>query len=211
MQGKVNVEDLSEEWILGEIEKIKYTYGLNKVIRYNLNRDNEKLPTQSVAEHVYNMLILAHYFRDLEDPEHRLDFEKVTEMILMHDMGEIETGDIIMSEKTQQDNEIELSKLSNVMKNSPNFVKSNISALFNEFESLNTPEGRFAKAIDKIESQFWFGVVCNLEMIKSQNTKEARVKNQEKRREIYANCGFLIIAKFGEVIYQETVKNGILE
>jgi 5'-deoxynucleotidase YfbR-like HD superfamily hydrolase len=211
MQRKINAEGLSEEWILGEIEKIKYTYGLNKVIRYNLNRDSEKLPTQSVAEHVYNMLVLAHYFRYLEDPEHRLDFEKITKMILMHDMGEIETGDIIMSEKTQQDNELEFSKLSNVMKNTPDFVKNNITTLFNEFESLDTLEGKFAKAIDKIESQFWFGIVCDLNMIKSQNTKEARIKNQEKRRGIYADCGFPIIAKFGEVIYQETVKNGILE
>jgi 5'-deoxynucleotidase YfbR-like HD superfamily hydrolase len=71
----MKIEDITEDWILQEIEKLKYTYGLNKVVRYNLIRE-EIYETQSVAEHVTNMLILAHYFRELEDPERKMDMEK---------------------------------------------------------------------------------------------------------------------------------------
>ncbi len=49
------------------------------------------------------MLHLAYYFRDLEDPKRLMDFDKVVRMILVHDMGEIETGDISCVLKTQLD------------------------------------------------------------------------------------------------------------
>jgi 5'-deoxynucleotidase YfbR-like HD superfamily hydrolase len=91
---------LTDTYIADEIEKLRYTYGLNKVIRYNQKRKEEP-QTQSVAEHVTNSIFLAYYFRDFEDPNHELDFDKVIKIIMMHDMGEIETGDIMSPAKKQ--------------------------------------------------------------------------------------------------------------
>jgi hypothetical protein len=58
----MNFSILTDEYILSEIEKLKYPYGLNRVIRFNLER-KEEFQTQSVAEHVTNMIFLAYYFR----------------------------------------------------------------------------------------------------------------------------------------------------
>ena len=55
-----------ENHMLSEVEKLLYTYGINKVIRYSKSRV-EEYQTQSVAEHVANMIFCAYYFRDLED------------------------------------------------------------------------------------------------------------------------------------------------
>jgi 5'-deoxynucleotidase YfbR-like HD superfamily hydrolase len=211
MQSKVNVEGLNEEWILSEIEKIKYTYGLNKVIRYNLNRHDEKLTTQSVAEHVYNMLILAHYFRDLEDPSKKLDFEKVTRMILMHDMSEIEVGDTIAPDKVAQTFENEKLGLVLVQEKSPNFIQIEIKTLCGEYDNFTTPESRFVKCLDKIEQSFWIAIVNDLSVLKSVNTVDQRIKSEEKRVETYEKTEYRIIEKFGNIIWNNAVKKGILE
>lgn len=205
----MRVEELTENWILSEVEKIKYTYGLNNVIRYNLDR-KEEFKTQSVSEHVYSMLILAHYFRDLEDPEHKLDMEKITRMILMHDMGEIETGDIIMGFKNKELEEVESRAIHNVMDKSPDFIQKEIRSLFDDFENPITGEGKFAKAIDKVEAQFWFSAVCHdLKMIKEVTAIETRIKNEAKRKDIYPELGFQIIEKFGKILDEDATKRGL--
>lgn len=207
----MEIERMTNEWILNEIEKIRYTYGLNKVIRYNLGRNETyENTTQSVAEHVYNMLILANYFRELEDPEHALDFEKITRIILMHDMGEIETGDIVLGTKTKNHEEEESLAINLVASRSPDFIKNEIRKIFDEFENPKTPEGKFAKAIDKLEAPFWWGCVCDLQMVKNVNTVQQRIQNEEKRQRMYQEFGFKYIAKFGKVIYEKTVQDGLL-
>ncbi len=211
MQDKTNVENLDSEWVLNEVEKLKYTYNLNKVIRYNLDRNGETLPTQSVAEHVYNMLILAHYFRDLEDPEHKLDFEKVTRIILMHDMPEIEVGDTIAPDKVTATFQNEKLGLEIVTQKTPEFIQAEIKKLCFEYDNFTTPESRFVKCIDKIEASVWITIDPNYTMIKAVNTPEQRIRSEDKRRETYVKTEYRIIEKFGETIWNNAVKHGILE
>jgi len=207
---KIDPQKISEEWVLNEIQKIKYTYGLNSVIRYNLKRIEEH-ETQSVAEHVYNMLILAHYFRDLEDPEHKMDMAKITKMILMHDMGEIETGDIIMGSKNKMHEELEGLSIDTVAIKSPDFIKREIGELFDEFENPTTLEGKFVKAIDKIEAPIWFINLPTHNMIKKATSVERRENNERKRRELYPSLGFKIIERFAIVLDEHGRRNGLYE
>ncbi len=203
-------DEITDDWVINEIEKIKYTYNLNKVIRYNLQRQ-EVFETQSVAEHVYNMLILAHYFRDLEDPENILDFEKVTKMILMHDMGEIITGDVVMHYKKEVDRITESEAVKEVAKKTPEFISTNIEVLCNEYDNFLTLEAKYVKAIDKIEAQFWFSSVCDLKMVKNICTDMDIVNNENKRRKLYKNFGFKFIEKFGQVLHVQAEKSGLLD
>ena len=168
MNAQIKIEDLTEEYVLSEIKKIKYTYGLNKVIRYNLDRQ-EAYQTQSVAEHLLNMIFLAHYFRDLEDSGHKMDFEKVIRIIMMHDMGEIETGDIITVAKTNEDEDEERKAIQKVKAKSPKFVSDEIEELYGEFENPKTLEGKFALAIDKLEGQIFWIEKKGVEMVKHIN------------------------------------------
>jgi 5'-deoxynucleotidase YfbR-like HD superfamily hydrolase len=211
MRPEKATSEITSEWILQEVEKITYTYNLNKVVRYNLNRE-EELESQSVAEHVYNMLVLAHYFRDLEDPERKLDFEKVTKIILMHDMGEIETGDIIMSQKRDSHQQIESQAIDVVASKSPKFISEEIRHIYDEFENPQTLEGKFCKAIDKIEAQFWFTAVCaDLKMIKFVTSIEERVRNEAKRRDMWSKLGFKVIEQFATTIDRLAKEKGLYE
>lgn len=150
-----NVDDLTYEYILSEIKRIKYLYKLNTVIRYNLKRE-EKHQTQSVAEHVTNMLFLAYYFRPFEDPKNKLNFDHVVKLIMMHDLGEIETGDYLATIKNADHKKEEKEAIVKVRLQSPKFVADQVENLYEEFESLKTRESLYVNAIDKFEGQvFW--------------------------------------------------------
>lgn len=197
-------DEITKDWILKEIEKVKYSLKQNDIIRYNLTRaETPSTKSQSVAEHLYNMLILAHYFRDLEDPEHKMDFEKIVRMILMHDMGEIETGDIVMGQKTENQKELETNALLRVKEKTPEFISKNISELCEEYDHYKTQEAKYVKALDKLEQQFWHSVYCDPSMVCSVCSLEERNRNELKRREIYKKCGFMFIEKFALTIHQQ--------
>jgi 5'-deoxynucleotidase YfbR-like HD superfamily hydrolase len=208
-------EDFTYDHILSEIKKIQYTYGLNKVIRYNFERE-EPYQTQSVAEHVCNMLFLAHYFKPLEDPQNKLGFPKVIRMIMMHDMGEIETGDIVMIAKIEDHEQKERQAIVQVKAKSPDFVTHEIDNLFEDFEHPTTREAGYAKAIDKLEGQlFWMepeGIQMVLTSVKSVGM-EINVVHKASLKKIFAYLdekNFSYIKKFLEVIEEEKWKTGLL-
>ena len=209
------IEQFTDEYVLEEIKKIKYTYGLNSVIRYNLERD-ELHKTQSVAEHVTNMLFLAYYFRELEDAESKLDFDRVVRMILTHDMSEIETGDIITTIKTAADSEAEKVSLKIVKEKSPEFVSREIEELYDELEGAKTLEAKFVKAIDKLEGQIFWVEKEGVEMVDFIDKKTGIDINvvypvmMDKINKMLNEFDFKYIIRFLEVIHQERMKTGII-
>lgn len=210
-----NIEKFTDEYVLAEIKKIKYTYGVNSVIRYNLERD-ELHKTQSVAEHVTNMLFLAYYFRELEDPNAKMDFDKVVRMILFHDMAEIETGDIITTIKTSADDEVERLAVKTVKEKSPEFVAREVEALYDEIEDAKTFEARFVKAIDKLEGQIFWVEKEGVEMVDFIDKKTGIDINvvypimMDKINKMLNDFDFKYIIRFMEVIHKERMKTGIL-
>jgi 5'-deoxynucleotidase YfbR-like HD superfamily hydrolase len=207
---------LSSEHIRSEIKKLQYTYGLNKVIRYNLKRE-EKHQTQSVAEHVTNILHLAYYFRDLEDPMRLIDFDKVVRIILVHDMGEIETGDIVCVSKTQEDFDEEEKAIQEVKIKTPRWISEEIEELFAEFENPKTIEGFYAKAIDKFEGKVFWADKKGVEMTRDVNNvlgiplKDVFYREYEKIFKILEKTPFRIIEAYLHEVKEEAIRNGALE
>lgn len=143
----------TREEILKEVVGIQYLYELKKVIRYHLGR-NEEYDTESVAEHVYGMLILAEYFLPLEDPVGTMDHHKIFQMMLYHDMDEIETGDTIGYLKTDAQRAEELKAQEVAILNIPKGMRELVRELAREYDAKETPEAQFAKAIDRLEPLF---------------------------------------------------------
>ncbi len=206
---------LNEEYVLAEIEKLKYPYGLNSVIRFNLKRE-ETFQTQSVAEHVTNMIFLAHYFRDLEDPRHELDFEKVIKLIMTHDMGEIETGDVIVVHKKESHEILEREAIKLVRQKSPEFIAKEIESLYEEFESPETQEGRYARAIDKLEGQmFWMDkkgveMVVHIHKTVGLKTKIVHPIHMKKVFDMLDDYNFPVIKRFLEVMEKKKYSYGVI-
>jgi putative hydrolase of HD superfamily len=155
------MKNINKKFIKNELKKLSYLYGLNKTIRYNQSR-KEKFRSQSVADHLTNMIFFAKYFRELEDQDKKLDFEKVVDMILLHDIGEIETGDIPVIAKKQIDVKKEIKSINKVAKKTPKFIAENLKDIFEEYEERKTFEAKFVKAIDMFETCIYW---VNKEMV----------------------------------------------
>jgi putative hydrolases of HD superfamily len=109
---------------------------------------------ESVAEHTWQMALMAILiYRHLE---HEINLEKALKMIVIHDIVEAETGDIPFFEtgvrKTAKSS-LEHAAIENIRNNLDDETGSEVYNLWQEFESLETEEARFVKALDNLEVQ----------------------------------------------------------
>jgi 5'-deoxynucleotidase YfbR-like HD superfamily hydrolase len=111
---------------------------------------NHKIPNpESVAEHSYRMAMLAMVLA----PTMSVDQGKVIMMSLIHDLGEVETGDLVGSVKNVEQHKtkyvIERRALVGILSlgNAENFI-----SLYDEYVENKTKEAQFVKQIDKLET-----------------------------------------------------------
>jgi 5'-deoxynucleotidase YfbR-like HD superfamily hydrolase len=145
----------SETFVLEEVKRIQYLYQLQRVIRSNLKRI-ETIKTESVAEHVYGMCVLAQYFSIVEDLPRALDMQKVFSMITWHDIDEIETGDIVGFLKTEADKRGESDAIATAIASTSAILATSIETTVAEYKKKESLEARFVKAIDKLDPIFYF-------------------------------------------------------
>ena len=104
---------------------------------------------ESVAEHSWRIALMAMLLQD-EFPT--LDMNKVIRMCLIHDLGEIFTGDIPTFLKTGSDAQKEDDLLAAWVHSMPEPTRSELTALYGEMNALSSDEARLYKALDKLEA-----------------------------------------------------------
>ena len=109
---------------------------------------------ESVAEHTWQMALMAVLMhRHLEKPA---ELGRSLEMIIVHDLVEAEAGDVPFFETgARQDAKAEreraaIDRIRNLL---PPGTGDHVHALWHEFEAMETPEAKFAKALDHLEVQ----------------------------------------------------------
>ena len=142
-----------DEFVLAEIEKIRYAYKLKKEIRYAQKREG-LIDTESVAEHIYGMYVITSYFLPLEDVRGEWDKQKILEMIVWHDVDELVTGDTVTHWKTESFLKQAEEAIPEAISNLPELLQEPISKLVEEYEARKSIEAQFVKAIDKGEPLF---------------------------------------------------------
>ena len=140
----------SDEFVIDEARKLQILYQLKREIRYGHERTTE-LHTESVAEHIYALHCLTDYFLPLENTNNTYNKYRVHQMIQYHDIGEIETGDIVAYKKTKEDYEEEVFAAKRVIAQLPETMQTETIAWLDEFEDQKTIEAKFARAVDKFE------------------------------------------------------------
>ena len=143
----------SDEFVLAEFKKLQTLFLMKQVIRYHHTRE-EVVDTESVAEHVYGMFVIAEYFLPLEDTEEEWDQNAIRRMIIFHDIDEIETGDTIGYLKTATDREQEFVAQQRVIDKIPPSLQNPVTEALSEYETRESREARFVKAVDKLEPIF---------------------------------------------------------
>ena len=103
------------------------------------------------AEHAWHMAIMAYVLREYSNEE--IDVAKVMLMCLIHDIVEIDAGDTYAYDaenlKTQKAREDAAKE--RIFSLLPDEQKEELIALFDEFEAFETPESKFAHAMDNLQ------------------------------------------------------------
>jgi putative hydrolase of HD superfamily len=80
-----------------------------------------------------------------------IDIDRVIKMLLLHDIGEIDAGDTIVYESDNQEvKDNEEAGFNRILKLLPEQQQNEYKLLWEEFESAQTPDAKYAKAIDRI-------------------------------------------------------------
>ena len=98
------------------------------------------------------MALLAWWIADAHFPH--LDRDKVIRIALVHDLGEIYTGDLVPGDgvPVEEKHRRERESLWQVVAKLPRGEE--YLALWEEYETASTPEARFVKQIDRLEMAF---------------------------------------------------------
>ena len=104
---------------------------------------------ESVAEHSWRMALMAYFLRD-EFPT--VDLTRVLLMALLHDMGEVFTGDIPTFEKTDADRAREHELRDEWIDALPVPYAAEVHSLFAEMDEMETVEAKIVKALDRMEA-----------------------------------------------------------
>lgn len=123
---------------------------LNEIIRTGwLRRNVTKDRLESVGEHIFLMSSLALITMDKYDL--KLNAEKVLKMILIHELGEIDVGDIPMVDKEEHSQKHD-KELKCVKRIAEEAEEPWMLDMWLEFEKKETKEAKFVYKMDKLQA-----------------------------------------------------------
>lgn len=126
-----------------EIDKLKQVFRQTYLLDQS-RREND-------AEHSWHLSLLALFLSEHSNVP--IEISKVVEMTLIHDIVEIDAGDTFAYDtenaKTQMAREQKAAE--RIFSLLPPDQKKYLFAIWNEFEAHQTPESKFARAIDRVQ------------------------------------------------------------
>lgn len=154
---------------------------------------------ESVAEHTWRMALMAMVLQPYL--KKKVDLLKTIKMILVHDLVEVHYKDNPAFKKPPIDKSLQERKsLSKLTKSLPTKKASELTKLWEEYETGKTPEALFAKAMDKTEVLLQHNE-ANIKFL----TKKEIPFNLVHGKEYSEHDNFLRL--FRESINEETLKH----
>lgn len=125
-----------------EVDKLK------RVLRRNLLVDGSR--RENSAEHSWHLALFARTFAEYAPTG--TDIERVTEMLVLHDIVEIDAGDTFVFDRADADTQAarEREAADRIFPLLPEDQAQHAREVWDEFEAHRTPEARFARAIDRL-------------------------------------------------------------
>ena len=103
------------------------------------------------AEHAWHMAIMIYLLKEYANEE--IDVAKAMMMALIHDIVEIDAGDTYAYDTAGLENQKEREEKAaeRIFGMLPEDQKAELKSLFEEFEAYETPEAKFARAMDNFQ------------------------------------------------------------
>jgi putative hydrolases of HD superfamily len=104
---------------------------------------------ENSAEHSWHVCLCALMLKDYANEP--VDIDRVIKMLLIHDLGEIDAGDTIVYDSDSSEVKAKVSAgISRVLNLLPEEESAQYLSLWHEFESGDSADSRYAKAIDRV-------------------------------------------------------------
>jgi putative hydrolase of HD superfamily len=196
----MDIERFSKQMeFIVEIDKLK------KVIRQSALTDGSRQENDSEHSwHIATMAILLSEYSNVPN----LDLLKVLKMLLIHDLVEIYAGDTFAydvignSHKTKREQEA-AKKIFGLL---PDDQKEELHTLWQEFENEESPEARFAAAIDKLQP-----LILSFSNKGWSWTKHGVAGSQVLDSKKTIELGSDVLWEYAKELVQKSIKNGFLE
>jgi putative hydrolase of HD superfamily len=106
---------------------------------------------ESVAEHTWRLCLMALL---LKDSFSGVDFARLVQICIIHDLGEAIGGDIPAIHQVPGESKAaqERADLLQLLAPLPERMRAEITGLWDEYEAARSPEAKLAKALDKLET-----------------------------------------------------------
>ena len=140
----MNTEDLLHQIaFIKEIDKVKYIQRKTKLFNSDRNEND--------AEHSWHLALMAIVLA--EHSNEPIDVLKVVKMVLIHDIVEIDAGDIFLydSEVNHDNTDEERIAANRIFGLLPEKQAQDFISIWEEFEAGETNEAKFARSMDRLE------------------------------------------------------------
>ncbi|MCD0465578.1 HD family hydrolase [Flavobacterium sp. ENC] len=140
----MNTQDLLDQIaFIKEIDKVKYIQRKTKLFNSDRNEND--------AEHSWHLALMAIVLAEHSDRP--IDVLKVVKMVLIHDIVEIDAGDVFLYDLQINHSNTDAERLAAIRifgllpkKQAETFIE-----IWEEFEAGETNEAKFAKSMDRLE------------------------------------------------------------
>jgi putative hydrolases of HD superfamily len=195
---------MEEQRLFEQIHFIVEIDKLKTIFRQSFITDKSR--HENDAEHSWHFAVMAILLKEYANEE--IDILRVLKMILIHDLVEIDAGDTFLYDDigNSDKEERELKAAERIFGLLPVDQREEYYSLWREFEVKNTPESRYAGALDRLHPLLQNYYTGGLSWKKHNLTSDLVL---EKNRQI--EKGSKELWKFAECLILDAVKKGYLE
>ncbi len=189
---------LKQIQFIKEIDKIKYIQRRTCL----LNSDRP----ENDAEHSWHLALMAIALS--EHANKPVDILKVIKMVLIHDIVEIDSGDVFVYDKSKshKNTEEEFAAAKRIFGLLPENQAKELIDLWKEFEDGETDDAKFAKSLDKLEP-----LLQNFSNNGGTWDKYNVTYNEVYTQKKSINKGSDTLWEYAEILLNESVDKGILK
>lgn len=195
----MNFEHLQKQVaFIHEIDKIKYIQRKTRLFNSDRNEND--------AEHSWHLAVMAIVLAQHADEP--IDTLKVVKMLLIHDVVEIDAGDIFLYDTSvsHTNTEAERKAAERIFGLLPKEQAEELIAVWEEFEAGETAEAKFARAMDRLEP-----LLQNVSN-NGGTWQEFGVKyNQVLQKKSVIGHGSKTLWDFAKTLIDDSVEKGILK
>lgn len=135
-----------------QLEFLRIVDGLKRIDRMTrlIQRPGESARRENSAEHSWHLALMAMLL--VEHANEPVDLARVLQMILIHDIVEIDAGDTFVYDSNAMTGkaEREAKAAARIFGTLPDDQRDEMFSLWHEFEARETPEAKYASALDRL-------------------------------------------------------------